>query len=436
MILDAQGLEYPLNSISDEDIYVCFDLPLLYPYLCNAGIAIPLKLIDLKTETCLIHNTVGKQGESTIFHMALHEMVKHEKLELIAPDGEIWLHPAFANSDSHIKRESVTNARRHASWQLKLWQKYSSSICTQGAINRGGFNLNVCRIAQSGIGIDVEALKQIRLHEPDIATALNGRLLDGRNISCIKPFATSTGRNSTSSLSYPLSIKANYRNLISPDSGNCLIHLDYKRQEIGIAAALSQDALLLDLYKNNCPYAWFANQVNPAVPMKLAKRLFIAIQYGAQLNDTFIRKMSLPAETIRKLYSLHHEHFSAYWSWTNKVLEDAYHAGQLTITDGWRVRVNSRSSPLSIINWPIQATGALLLRNVVNRLVREKILPIGLNHDAILLETPYADAKLVTQHSEAAMQDESEKLFGLRLKVSIDIGQPNQSLLEILEDSL
>ena len=115
------------------------------------------------------------------------------------------------------------------------------------------------------------------------------------------------------------------------------------------------------------------------------------------------------------------------------MIEDACFDGYLTVPDGWRVAVTSNSSVLSIINFPTQAMGALILREVVCQLGEQHILPIGLNHDAVLFECACDEATELAQQAKKVMQNVSQNLLGLELKVSIDIGQPGQSLFEVLE---
>jgi hypothetical protein len=243
----------------------------------------------------------------------------------------------------------------------------------------------------------------------------------------------STGRNAPSTYSYPLSVNSKLRNLIIPSKDNCLIHLDYKSQEVCIAASLSQDQKLLELCRSGSPYLWFAEKITPTIPIKWAKRAFIAFLYGATVSESIIKKISLPPAVLEQLHTIHHEQFCQYWSWTNSVLEDAYQTGEIGVSDGWKAKVVSASPPRSIINWPIQATGALLLRKVVHQLNSENRLPVGLNHDAVLLDVPSGDVKQAAYSASKIMKDVSEQNLGFRLNVSIDIGQPNQSLLAILE---
>jgi len=230
-----------------------------------------------------------------------------------------------------------------------------------------------------------------------------------------------------------LSIKANLRNWFKPVNNRCFVHLDFHRQEIGIAAALSHDKKLKDLYLNGDPYLWFANQCDPSIELKKAKRAFIAFQYGATPSISFSKKISLPQTIVKQLHNIHHATFTEYWLWTDLVIEDALADGFIALSDGWQVKVTNKSPLLSVINWPIQGTGAQLLRNVVCELGQQGIYPIGLNHDALLFECACVDASKLASKAKAVMQSASLQLLGFELAISVDIGQSNQSLLHMLE---
>jgi len=434
VVLDEYGKKESLEYIDDDAVYLSFGLPDLYPALIKLGLKMPNQCIDLKTEASLLNNIIRKKGsDKSIFHLQLNEIIKHEKLDLFTPDGGIWLHPAFKNSHKHLEHESIDIAIRHAKWQLLLWKKLKNQVNLQEAKYRAEYNLLASKISYQGIGIDLTVLKSLPKEYSNYKAAIEDVTINGRCQSKTKPLNMSTGRNAPSTYSYPLSINSKLRNLIIPSRDNCLIHIDYNSQEVCIAASLSQDQRLLELCRSGKPYQWFAKTVTPVVPLKLAKRAFIAFLYGATVSESMIKKISLPRTTLEQLHTIHHEQFRQYWSWTNSVLEDAYGSGQISVSDGWNAKVVSASPPRSLINWPIQATGALLLRKVVHQLNSENLLPVGLNHDAVLLDVPSGNVKQAAYSASKIMKEVSEQHLGFRLNVSIDIGQPNQSLLAILE---
>jgi hypothetical protein len=433
VIVDANGTNYHHNVLSSQDTFLCFDIGALHQTLSKADLPIPVNLIDLKSEFGLLNNIIDKQAEFSWLRLSLNEMVLATKVDTVAPDASLWLHPCLESSAKHLANQSAEVALRHANWLIQLWQKYHQAISIEQAFNRAHYSKLVSQISMQGIPVDVSAIKQVTAIEAPVARNILSYVDGGRCYCPIASFGAVTGRNTTSSSAYPLSIKSCYRKWFKPAKGRCFLHLDYHRAEIGIAAAESQDENLLDLYLNGDPYLWLANQCTPVMELKKAKRLFIAFQYGATPTQAFVRKMLLPERIIQHLYNIHQTHFKRYWSWTETVIEDACFDGCLTISDGWRVGITKNSSVLSIVNFPIQAMGALILRDVVHQLDEQNVLPIGLNHDAVLLECACEEAAELVHKTKTVMQNVSQNLLGIALKVSVDIGQSGQDLLEVLE---
>jgi len=431
VILDDNGVELPEKKLSSEQLFLCFDFARTKQALNQLGLPVPSNLIDMKIELCLLDNVIEKKAAISSFHLPLHESVLAHQIDTIAPDGSMWLHP-YQQVNQHA--ESQMLALRHAQWLLLLWQKHESKINIGQALKRAGYCRDINKI--SGLGFPVDSA-QIQQSTSTEALKYSNEILkvtsNGRCYSPVKPYAAKTGRNSTSSNQYPLSIKASMRNWFKPIDNRCFVHLDFHRQEIGIAAALSQDKKLLDLYLNGDPYLWFANQCDPSIELKKAKPAFIAFQYGATPSIAFSKKISLPQKLVKQLHNIHHATFTEYWSWTDLVIEDALADGFIALSDGWQAKVTNKSPLLSIINWPIQGTGALLLRNVVCELSQQGIYPIGLNHDAVLFECACVDARELAKKTKMVMQRASQQLLGFELAVSVDIGLSNQSLLQVLE---
>jgi hypothetical protein len=430
-IIDENGIEQPDQTLSSGQLFLCFEFTVTKQALDQLGLPTPSKLIDLKVELCLLDNVIEKSMATLCFHQPLHEMVLTHKIDTVAPDGGLWLHP-IQQVNQH--EASQVLALRHAHWLLKFWQKHQPKINVKQALERAAYYRNIYEISAVGFPVDFVQLQQAIPTEAVIsANEILKVTSNGRCYSPVKPYATKTGRNSTSSNQYPLSIKANLRNWFKPVNNRCFVHLDFHRQEIGIAAALSHDKKLKDLYLNGDPYLWFANQCDPSIELKKAKRAFIAFQYGATPSISFSKKISLPQTIVKQLHNIHHATFTEYWLWTDLVIEDALADGFIALSDGWQVKVTNKSPLLSVINWPIQGTGAQLLRNVVCELGQQGIYPIGLNHDALLFECACVDASKLASKAKAVMQSASLQLLGFELAISVDIGQSNQSLLHMLE---
>ena len=131
------------------------------------------------------------------------------------------------------------------------------------------------------------ALSQMRLS--DLAV---GR--DGRNRCLLSAFRSRTGRNQPSNSHFIFGPSVWLRGLIRPEPEFGLAYIDWSQQEFGIAAALSEDQLMMEAYQSGDPYLAFAKQAK-AVPPDATKgshraqrdqfkACVLAVQYGMGPN--------------------------------------------------------------------------------------------------------------------------------------------------------
>ncbi len=83
--------------------------------------------------------------------------------------------------------------------------------------------------------------------------------VDGRNRCWLNLFHTKTGRNQPSSSGFVFALPAWMRSLCQARPGHVMVGLDWKAQEIAIAAILAGDARLLADLETGDPYMAFAN---------------------------------------------------------------------------------------------------------------------------------------------------------------------------------
>src|SRR5262249_55429633 len=113
---------------------------------------------------------------------------------------------------------------------------------------------------------------------------------DGFNRTSLFPFATKTSRNAPSTSKFIFGLSAWLRSLIKPQWGHAVFYIDWRAQEIAVAAWLSGDTNLEHAYLSGDPYLSFGKQagVVPADATKAShpiereqcKAVFLAIGYG------------------------------------------------------------------------------------------------------------------------------------------------------------
>ena len=79
--------------------------------------------------------------------------------------------------------------------------------------------------------------------------------------------------------------------------------------------------------------------------------------------------------------------------------------GRLWVWDGWQCCLGDQPNIRSVLNWPVQSTGAVLLRLAVLLAAHKGVRIIATVHDAILIEAP---AELIDEHVRLAEEAMSE----------------------------
>lgn len=252
---------------------------------------------------------------------------------------------------------------------------------------------------------------------------------DGRNRSLLSPFRSATGRNQPSGSRFIFGAPSWMRGLIQPPPGRGLAYIDWSQQEFGIAAALSRDPGMMAAYRKGDPYLAFA-QASGAVPASATAGMTLAIrerfkicalgvQYGMGADTLATRIRQSPAHA-RELLFLHQSAFSRFWEWSDAVLDHAMLTGQIRATFGWQLRVNSRTKPGTLRNFPMQANGAEMLRIACVLATERGVEVCAPVHDAILIEAPTSALEEACTAAREAMAEASRLvLAGFELRTSV-----------------
>jgi hypothetical protein len=247
------------------------------------------------------------------------------------------------------------------------------------------------------------ALGEMRLNDISVGA-------DGRNRTLISPFQSRTGRNQPSNSRFIFGAAVWLRGLIKPGQGMAIAYLDFSSQEIAIAAALSGDVALWRAYESGDPYIQFAidaglaragatKTTHGAIRAK-CKTVVLGTQYGMSAHGVAAAAGMTVAEA-RQLLILHRETYRVFWKWAEANVDRGLLGGVLTTPFGWQYRLDKDKSPnpRSLLNWPMQAGGADMLRLACTRIVKGGIRLCAPVHDAILIEAP---VELIGSHVEDA----------------------------------
>ncbi len=243
-----------------------------------------------------------------------------------------------------------------------------------------------------------------------------------------KPFGTKTGRSSPQvSKGFIMNMTPVLRNaLIEVPEGKVMIGVDYSAQEVAIAASLSGDRNLRKLYMAKVNgkdiYTEIAKMVGivpaNATPQShpkeraMAKIVQLGISYGkgrASLaadiyGAGFVDGKATVSygdaeQTANEIYYWHKSHFEVFWNYVESVVIRASRDKVYYLKDGWAsFYSNTNNGHNAWINFPIQGTGASMIRAVHTMACYEDLDVIATHHDAIyvMADVGKADETLKT----------------------------------------
>ena len=206
------------------------------------------------------------------------------------------------------------------------------------------------------------------------------------------------------------------RGLIQPPPGHAVVYIDWSAQEIGIAAALSGDPIMLAGYESGDPYIVFAKQAG-AVPEDATKeshpvireqfkQCALGVLYGLGALGLAERIGVLPI-VARRLLQLHREIYHVFWSWSDRVVATANTMLRLHATFGWSARIGPDTKPNFALNYPMQANGAEMLRLACCLATESGIEVVAPVHDAMMICAPFDRLDADIERTRAAMAEAS-----------------------------
>jgi DNA polymerase I len=267
-------------------------------------------------------------------------------------------------------------------------------------------------------------LGQLRLTDLEVGP-------DGRNRVLLSAFRSRTGRNQPSNSKFVFGPSTWLRSLIRPGPGRALTYCDWSQQELGIAAALSEDMRMMDAYRSGDFYLTFAKMAG-AVPADATKEthgrerdrfktVALGVLYGLWA-DGLARKLGEAPCRGRELLELHRRTFRRFWQWSDAMEADAMLTCRLRTVFGWTLQVGSDANPRSLRNFPMQGNGAEMMRLAACLATERGLTVCAPVHDAFLIEAAADQIEADTAAMQIAMQEASELVLpGFPLKTEAKI---------------
>ena len=227
---------------------------------------------------------------------------------------------------------------------------------------------------------------------------------DDRAKTLCSYFGTKTGRATPSTAKHLPNMPPCFRPFLVPEYDKPLLFVDYKQQEFAVAAALSDDKVMLDTYNQADPYVYLGHLAG-ILPLtagkehpkrQMYKTVCLMTMYGAGVRS-MATDMNEPIEVAEKALQDHQRLFHKFWKWQQEYLDAFMMEGIKTVADGWTFRIPEGStfrkfgehkgySENTLKNFPIQATAAAILYRALLKLDDRGYRVIGTMHDEIIIE--------------------------------------------------
>jgi DNA polymerase I-like protein with 3'-5' exonuclease and polymerase domains len=210
------------------------------------------------------------------------------------------------------------------------------------------------------------------------------------------------------------------------------LYLDWRTQEVGVAAARSGDEQLAADYSAGDIYhalakmcgltdqdakTWKATDLGKQQRQQM-KALQLGVNYGMgirSLSRGLDRHPLIGSEVIIR----HRKRYPTYWQWRATMVERAMLERVIVSEfDHWPLHISTSPNKRTLYNFPMQSGGAEMLRLAANRLCEADLVPSMLVHDGILFELDNAEQ---AQHAIEIMRAAGKEVCrGLEIGVDVD----------------
>jgi DNA polymerase I len=259
---------------------------------------------------------------------------------------------------------------------------------------------------------------------------------DGRNRALLGAFGSKTSRNQPSTNKFIFGPAKWIRFLISPPPGIALVHRDYAQQEVQIAAVLSKDPALLAACETGDVYLGIAKQLGFAPEdanaethseiRDLFKIVVLSILYGVGAWSLAMRTgkcLSEAAEILARLRA----RFRVFEEYTDNVVDHAGLDLRISAGYGWHMHCPPDINFRTVRNFPVQSTGAEIMRAACILAERRGVRIVAPVHDAFMVEAPADQIEDVSEQLDQVMRDASRMILcGYELRTDFQTVCPGE----------
>jgi DNA polymerase I len=250
---------------------------------------------------------------------------------------------------------------------------------------------------------------------------------DGRNRPSLLPFATATGRNGHSKSIF--NTHAGMYPFIRFPKDRIGVNLDWRTQEVGIAASRSGDKALIEAYRGGDVYHALARLCGltnerdpkrwkdecPGVRQRM-KALQLGVNYGMGITS-LAKGLNRHPAIASGIVEDHKRAYPRFWEWREQQVQRAMLDRRILTTFGWPLRITTSPNKRSLYNFPMQGDGAEMLRLAAVELCEANIVPCMLVHDGILFEVENLEQR---ELAVEIMRKAGLETCGLEIGVDMD----------------
>jgi hypothetical protein len=203
------------------------------------------------------------------------------------------------------------------------------------------------------------------------------------------------------------------------------VYLDWRTQEVAVAAALSGDQTLIEAYRGGDIYYTLAldagltkdvdlkhwKKHNPAQRQRM-KALQLGINYGMGV-PSLAKGLNQHPLIASNLIEGHRREYPRYWQWREDQVWHAMLNRRIESVFGWPLHITTSPNKRTLYNFPMQSGGAEMLRLAAERLCAVGLVPSMLVHDGEIEQQ-------ITQAKEIMRAAGYDVCDGLEVGVDID----------------
>jgi hypothetical protein len=330
--------------------------------------------------------------------------------------------PSYNDDEPIFDVEDGFSYARFEAWLIR------SNIPFWPRLDSGQLDLDSDAFRLMSVFPGVEAIHALRDTLGFIAKARLPIGRDGRNRPSLFPFGTASGRNAHAKSIF--NAHAGMRSLIVFSTDKIGTYLDWRTQEVGIAANesgdenLKRDYMTEDVYHaiayrfgfTNDPDRthWKKTQVDMRNRMKI---LQLAVSYGQSVSS-LARGINRHPLIASGIIEQHKRTYSRFWEWRTEVIKRAMLERRIETSHGWPLHISTSPNQRTLGNFKLQGGGAEMTRWATVQLCEANIVPCMLIHDGILFEE--SDPEKLEHAREIMLKTGRDVCDGFEIGVDVD----------------